>query len=263
MHPRISKNHQRVWNRTTKKSENYDERLSRFYKIKLHCLSLQMLLNFLKQPKKYVPCDDNFRVGTHRSTAISAFHWPILRIKMLIYAGQDLFNSQFKVKIFIVMGLNCWEHDSIIQKLIRVSGPSSSSFILKTAISHAQLRLDGWSDMRPLHISLNTVYSGCKPSRFMSSFTFSPNLPAPTFLQFIGSLNAILQDCELECWARMGSRNEILKFIVTNQNKTEQGFPSHFWTSLNCTLKKCIASQDEKKWNEWQSGLLGRFTFSL
>ena len=32
--------------------------------------------------------------------------------------------------------------------------------------------------MRPLHISLNTAHSGCKPSSFMSSFTHSPSLPA-------------------------------------------------------------------------------------
>ena len=64
---------------------------------------------------------------------------------------------------------------------------------LKRQFLHAQLGSDVFPDMRPLHISLNTAHSLCKPSFFISSFTHSYQvflpLPAPllpattTFLQ--------------------------------------------------------------------------------
>ena len=46
---------------------------------------------------------------------------------------------------------------------------------------HAQLGLDIFPDMRPIHIFMNTAHSGCKPSSSISSFTHSLQvLPAPT-----------------------------------------------------------------------------------
>ena len=54
------------------------------------------------------------------------------------------------------------------------SSSSSSSFIFKKRPSfHAQLGLDVPPKMKPLHISLNTAHSGCKPSAFISSFIHS------------------------------------------------------------------------------------------
>ena len=47
---------------------------------------------------------------------------------------------------------------------------------------HAHLGLDVCPQMKPLHISLNTAHSGCKPSSFMSSFTVTLFLPLPTHL---------------------------------------------------------------------------------
>ena len=49
---------------------------------------------------------------------------------------------------------------------------------------HAQLGLDIFPDMRPLHISLNTAHSGCKPNSSVSSFTHSLQvfLPLPIYL---------------------------------------------------------------------------------
>ena len=44
---------------------------------------------------------------------------------------------------------------------------------LKRPFLHAQLGLDVPPKMKPLHISLNTAHSGCKPSTFISSFTHS------------------------------------------------------------------------------------------
>ena len=56
---------------------------------------------------------------------------------------------------------------------VHSSSSSSSSFIFKTSIFSTQLGLDVCPDMKPLHISLNTAHSACKPSSFISSFTHS------------------------------------------------------------------------------------------
>ena len=44
---------------------------------------------------------------------------------------------------------------------------------LKRPSFHAQLGSDVPPEMKPLHISLNTAHSGCKPSAFISSFKHS------------------------------------------------------------------------------------------
>ena len=71
----------------------------------------------------------------------------------------------------------CLDPIAIIHKLqVRKSLPfsSSSSFNFKNIyFFHAQLELDIFPDMRPLHISLNTTHTGCKPSSSISSFTHS------------------------------------------------------------------------------------------
>ena len=54
---------------------------------------------------------------------------------------------------------------------------SSSSFILKRPSFQAQLGLDVPSEMKPLHISLNTVHSACNPSSLISFFTHSSLYP--------------------------------------------------------------------------------------
>ena len=55
---------------------------------------------------------------------------------------------------------------------------------LKRLSFHAQLGLDVPPEMKPLHISLNTAHSGCKPSASISSFTHSYQvfLPLPAHL---------------------------------------------------------------------------------
>ena len=55
---------------------------------------------------------------------------------------------------------------------------------LKRPSFHAQLGLDVPLETKPLHISLNTAHSGCKPSTFISSFTHSYQvfLPLPAHL---------------------------------------------------------------------------------
>ena len=51
-------------------------------------------------------------------------------------------------------------------------------------VNLSTLGLDAPLEMKPLHISLNTAHSGCKPSTFISSFTHSYQvfLPLPAHL---------------------------------------------------------------------------------
>ena len=68
---------------------------------------------------------------------------------------------------------------------LHISTPNHHHHLfLKRPSFHAQLGLDVPPEMKPLHISLNTAHSGCKPSTFISSFTHSYQvfLPLPTHL---------------------------------------------------------------------------------
>ena len=58
---------------------------------------------------------------------------------------------------------------------------------------HAQLGSDVCPDMKPLHISLNTAHSGCKPSTSMSSFTHSLQVLLPLPLLFSPTTSTFLQ----------------------------------------------------------------------
>ena len=57
-------------------------------------------------------------------------------------------------------------------------------YFTKRQSFYTQLGFDVPPEMKPLHISLNTAYSGCKPSAFISSFThlYQASLPLPAHL---------------------------------------------------------------------------------
>ena len=90
---------------------------------------------------------------------------------------------------------------------------------------HAQLRLDVCLDMRPLHISLNTAHSGCKPSTSMYSSTHSLQvfLPLPLPLLFK--------------WYSYVSRAWTVVDLWWNQRGSEIYFNILLELSVCCTFK--------------------------
>ena len=68
---------------------------------------------------------------------------------------------------------------------------SSSSFIFKKSI--VQLGLDVPPEMKPLHISLNTAHSACKPSAFISLFTHSYQVFLPLHAHLTPATTTFLQ----------------------------------------------------------------------